>query len=70
MIKVELNSKKKLKGGITDCSCEIEIEGEINNISIELANLLTAMTVNYPFVMDIAQKYMADNLKIKEAPKE
>jgi hypothetical protein len=66
MIKVELRSKKKLKKGIADCGCDIEIVGDVNTISIELANLLTAITVKYPFVMDIAQKYMEDNLKLME----
>lgn len=66
MIKVELMSKRNINKDVADCGCSIQIIGDVNTVSIELANLLTAIISKYPIVMDIAQRYMEDNVKLME----
>ena len=66
MIKVELNGAERLPNGLLDTGADITIEGDIKTVSIELANLITWISDNCPFVLDIAMKYIEDNNKYRE----
>lgn len=66
MIKVELNGADRLPNGIVDAGAEISITGDIKTVSIELANLITWVSDQYPFVLDLAMKFIEDNNKYRE----
>ena len=66
MIKVELNGAERLSNGVLDAGADISIVGDIKTVSIELANLITWVSDKYPFVLDIAMKYIEDNNKYRE----
>lgn len=66
MIKVELTGAERLANGVLDAGADISIVGDIKTVSIELANLITWVSDKYPFVLDIAMKYIEDNNKYRE----
>ena len=66
MIKVELTGAERLSNGVLDAGADISIVGDIKTVSIELANLITWVSDKYPFVLDIAMKYIEDNNKYRE----